>query len=200
MDARDLRQYKILSEIESGKPITQRSLAREAGIALGLTNLLIKRLVKKGYLKTSNAIRGRRLKYILTPKGIAEKARLSLAYLENTIHLYTETRDKIRDSLAKMGAIDPGSALPRRVIFYGAGEVAEIAYVALDRSLFELVGIVDDRKNGQEFFGHKIGSPAVLEQNHGACDCVIVTSFKESRQIAERLATLSIPAEKLFFL
>ena len=202
MNNQQQHTYRILSEIDSGKPVTQRSLARELGIALGLTNLLIKRLVRKGYVKTSNAFRNRRLRYILTPEGVAEKSRLFLVYLENSISLYIETRDKISSSLEKMASLGKGSDNRTRVVFYGAGEVAEIAYVALDRSLFELVGVIDDRRQGQRFLSHRISSPESLlsRDNETGFDGIVVTTFEKSSAMYNRLDELDVPWEKVFFL
>lgn len=194
--------YKILSEIEGGKLVSQRSLSRELGIALGLTNLLIKRLVNKGYVKTSSAIRGKRLQYLLTRKGIAEKSRLTIASMENTIRLYTETREKIRISLDKLVRSDDNSDSPQRIVFYGAGDVAEIAYITLNNSVFELVGVVDDHRNGQEFFGHRIGSPEDLADGarYREFDHLVVTTFRGSREIRVRLKSLKVPSQKVAFL
>ncbi len=201
LNTHDQHNYRILSRIDSGKRITQRSIARELGIALGLANLLIKRLVKKGYVKTSNAIKGKRLKYILTPRGIAERTRLSIGYLENTIRLYSETKDKIRSSLLNLARLTGEENRRQRVVFYGAGEVAEIAYIALDRSLFELVGVVDDCKQGHQFFDHVVGSPEELSCDGADCpDLVVVTTFRKSQEIANRLEGFKIPSEKIAFL
>jgi DNA-binding MarR family transcriptional regulator len=202
LNSHEHHNYRILSEIDSGKPVTQRSLAGELGIALGLTNSLVKRLVKKGYLKTGDAFRSRRLKYILTPAGVAEKSRLFLVYLENTINLYTETRDKIRSSLEEITFQDKGSDDRMRVVFYGAGDVAEIAYLALDRSRFELVGVIDDHKQGQSFLSYRISSPDsfLSGENVRDFDGIVVTTFNQSRAIDNRLSDLDVPWEKVFFL
>ncbi len=201
LNTHDQHNYRILSRIDSEKRITQRSIAGELGIALGLTNLLIKRLVKKGYVKTGKAIKGKRIRYLLTPQGIAEKTRLSIGYLENTIRLYTETKDKIRRSLLNLAGLTGEENRRQRVVFYGAGEVAEIAYIALDRSLFELVGVVDDRKQGQQFFDLVVGSPEELSWDGAGCpDLVVVTTFRKSQQIDNRLENLKIPSEQIVFL
>jgi DNA-binding MarR family transcriptional regulator len=203
MPNHDQHSYHILSEIHSGKPLSQRSLSRELGIALGLTNLLIKRLVKKGYVKTTNAIRGGRVQYLLTRRGIAEKTRLSIAYLENTIHLYTETREKIRSSLDALALSDgDGNHIRQKIIFYGAGDVAEIAYITLNDSAFDLIGVVDDHKNGQKFYGRPVASPEELGQGETlhCCDRVVVMTFRKSKDIEKRLNKLKIPKEKVSFL
>src|ERR1051325_6352873 len=94
----DAHTREILAEIERGKAVTQRSLSKRLGIALGLTNSLIRRLVNKGYVKVVN-VRPNRVKYLITPAGIAEKTRATRSYLARTLNLYTETRQHIHAGL-----------------------------------------------------------------------------------------------------
>jgi DNA-binding Lrp family transcriptional regulator len=201
MDPHDRNYYKILSEIETGKPLTQRSLSREMGIALGLTNLLIKRLAKKGLIKTPGAIRGKRLKYLLTPAGIAEKARLSVAYLENTITLYTETRERIRRSLHQIGQLGKNGENRQKIVFFGADEIAEIAYITLDTTVFDLIAVVDQARYGQKFFGCSIVPPEALISDgfSGVYDRIVVTALRNTT-IKKQLEELQIPIEKVSFL
>jgi len=115
----DVHTREILAEIERGKGVTQRSLSKRLGIALGLTNSLIRRLVNKGYVKVVN-VRPNRVKYLITPAGIAEKARATRSYLARTVHLYTETRQHIHAGL--LAATERANGNGRvRVVFYGAG-------------------------------------------------------------------------------
>ncbi|MBI4445350.1 MAG: winged helix-turn-helix transcriptional regulator [Acidobacteria bacterium] len=200
MDNHDQHYYKILSEIDAGRSVTQRLLARELGIALGLTNLLMKRLIERGFVKTKREKGRRTVKYFLTRSGATEKARLSRMYLENTLRLYTETRERIREALYRMEARD-GKIL-QRIIFFGAGDVAEIAFITLNRSRFELVGVVDDQSQGQEFLGYKIGSPddLVSLQINSGYDRIVVTTFQKVNRIKKRLSRLHIPSAKISFL
>ncbi|MBI4454597.1 MAG: winged helix-turn-helix transcriptional regulator [Acidobacteria bacterium] len=199
----DQHYRKILLAIETGEPVTQRSLSRELGIALGLANQLVKRMVEKGFIKTDGTRKGKKTKYVLTPKGVVEKTRLSTAYLENTIGAYKETREKIRQSLDQIVPLGGGAGKSRqRVVFYGAGEVAEIAYITLNDSVFELVGVVDDNKRGERFFGHLIGSPDQLadRRERNWYDRIVVTTFKKSKDIRKRIENLRIPLNKISFL
>jgi len=82
---------KVLQAIASGQRVTQRSLSTELGVALGLTNLLVRRLVGKGYVRVSK-MGTRHVRYLMTPAGWEALARATRQSLENTIHLYTETR------------------------------------------------------------------------------------------------------------
>jgi DNA-binding MarR family transcriptional regulator len=139
--------HQILQAIASGERITQRSLSSDLGVALGLTNLLIRRLVGKGYVKM--AVGTRHVRYLMTPAGWEALGRATRLSLENTIHLYTQTREQIRSSLATVSeqcAVHPSGE--KRVVFYGAGDVAEIAYISLQHTDLTLVGVVDDRRRG----------------------------------------------------
>jgi len=188
MEKDNLRDLKILDKIENGEHITQRSLSEELGIALGLTNACLNRLVKKGYVKISN-IKRNRIKYLLTPKGIAEKTKLTYYYLQYTLDFYREARSKIRlvfNDLAKSGV--------KRVIFYGVGEVGELSFLSLHESGLELIGVVDDFKKGKNFFGFPILGPERIRDFE--FDRVIITSFRSMEQISRRLQQLTI-SEKM---
>ncbi|HEY4719752.1 MAG TPA: winged helix-turn-helix transcriptional regulator, partial [Candidatus Methylomirabilis sp.] len=79
MDSQEKRELEMLTEIAEDQGVTQRALAKKLGIALGLTNLYIKRLARKGYIKIVNVKRSR-LKYLLTPRGFTEKAQLAYQF------------------------------------------------------------------------------------------------------------------------
>ncbi len=95
MDNNDLRILKILEEIENDHPPTQRDLAKKMNISLGLVNSFIKRLTQKGYFKIKN-ISKNRFRYILTPKGAAEKTRLTYEYIQSSLKFYKDARIKLR--------------------------------------------------------------------------------------------------------
>src|SRR5256712_8153017 len=98
MDQAAQRELKILTEISDGGDVTQRRLARSLGIALGLTNLYLKRLARKGYIKITT-IPPNRLKYLVTPRGIKEKTRLTYEYMSFSLLLYRQTRDRLREAI-----------------------------------------------------------------------------------------------------
>lgn len=113
-------------------------LAQKLAIALGLTNLYLKRLAREGYIKVTT-IPPNRIKYLLTPKGIAEKTRLTYAYMEYSLQLYRQTRVALRESLIPLA-----QAGHRRVVLCGTGEMAELAYLTLRELGLELAGVVDE--------------------------------------------------------
>ena len=205
MGTHDIYTRHILGEIERGRQPTQRALSAELGIALGLTNLLIRRIVKKGWVKAVN-VTPKRARYLITPTGIAEKARITGAYFDNTIRLYTETRERIRESLAALSSEWPSEHLAedgsKRIVFYGAGEVAEIAFIGLQRTDLRLVGVVDDGPR-DEFFGLPVHSSAMLRANEVAGQRfgrLVVMSLRRADQIGERLEGLGVPRERVSWL
>ncbi len=81
MRVEDHRNLQALEAIAEDSRITQRTLSSRLGIALGLTNIYLRRLVRKGYIKCVN-VQSNRLRYLLTPKGIAEKTRLTYEFMQ----------------------------------------------------------------------------------------------------------------------
>lgn len=170
-------------------------------MALGLTNLLIKRLVSKGYVQVSR-LRPRHVRYLLTADGQQALSEMTRISLQNTVSLYTDTRDRIRVGLERLVAeARSEGGLPVRVVFYGLGDVAEIAYVSLQSSHLTLVGAVDDFKRGI-FFGLPIANPAMLTDSTGvfAGARVIVTTVRRSEDIRNRLRVLGVAPSRVFII
>src|SRR5262245_24628956 len=94
----ELRDLEVLEAVAEDQLITQRGLAARLGIALGLTNLYMRRLVRKGLIKCVN-VQSNRLRYLITPRGIAEKSRLTFEYMEYSLFLYRQVRGHLRDAL-----------------------------------------------------------------------------------------------------
>jgi hypothetical protein len=193
---------QILQAIASGGRVTQRTLASDLGVALGLTNLLIRRLVGKGYVRMGG-IGTRHVRYLMTPAGWEALGRATRLSLENTVHLYTQTREQIRATLSTVSercAVD--AAGQKRVVFYGAGDVAEIAYVSLQRTDLTLVGVVDDRRRGR-FFDVQICGPECLSADalgDVSYSHVIVASIRHAEAIQARINEKGIPAGRVFCL
>src|SRR5213594_3969479 len=98
MDIEAHRDLKLLEAVEEDSRVTQRTLATKLGIALGLTNLYLKRLVRKGYIKCVN-VNPTRILYLITPQGIAEKTRLTYLFVDDSLQMYKEVRMHLRRSL-----------------------------------------------------------------------------------------------------
>ena len=97
------REMMMLEEIEHDPDVSQASLATQLGVAVGTVNWHIKRLIAKGYVKVKRAER-RKLRYIITPEGIAFRARLTIDYIEQSMLLYRHTRQRVRDLLVEVRA------------------------------------------------------------------------------------------------
>ena len=95
------RQLRILEALEKNPETTQASLATQLGVAVGSVNWYLKRLIRKGYVKVTKMER-RRLKYFVTPQGLALKARLTSEYMQYSLRVYRELRQAARETLAQM--------------------------------------------------------------------------------------------------
>jgi DNA-binding MarR family transcriptional regulator len=192
MDNEAHRTYRILEEVSENQSLTQRKLSQKLGMALGLTNLYLKRLVKKGYIMVDTMPRNRII-YNLTPKGIAEKSTLTYEYMKYSFNFYKDLRSNLKKVFL---AIEKEEA--KRIVFYGAGEIAEIAYLSLQETRLDLVEIVDDFKVGKNFFGKEVKPAAFI--NDTTYDRVIVTSLASKEKIHEKACKLGVAEEKLILM
>ena len=115
----DLAALRVLEEIERKPDSTQREISRSVGVSLGLTNLLIKKMAKKAWIKIKS-VPGRRVLYALTPKGIAEKIRKTRDFVRLSFRYYADMRNMLIDRIRASGIPQP------RVADVGAGELGEI--------------------------------------------------------------------------
>jgi len=187
MDPKDIRTLKILEKVENNQSTSQRDLASELNISLGLVNSFIKRLVKKGFVKIAT-IPKRRIKYIITPRGAAEKSRLTYLYIQQSYHFYKEARKKLRNLYAELEY--QGIA---NLVFYGAGDLAEIAYISLQQTSMKLIAIIDDEKTDIRFMKIPVMDPAHLDTI--SFDRIIVTAVNSRSAILKRLAQRGIPPD-----
>jgi DNA-binding MarR family transcriptional regulator len=170
----ELRTLRVIEEIEKDFSVTQRDLSKRIGIALGMTNLVLKNLSQKGYIKV-RAIRPKRLAYYITPKGFSEKTRLAYRYMQRTIAYYRQGRETIKRNiiqLKKTGA--------RKVVLYKANEVAEIVYLTLQEQGLELLGIIDSEKHGGNWFSYQILKEEEIDTLE--FDVVILADFEENKK------------------
>jgi DNA-binding MarR family transcriptional regulator len=129
------RELTLLDQIERDPDVTQASLASMLGVAVGTVNWHLKRLVAKGYVKVKRAQR-RKLRYIITPEGLALRARLTVNYIETSMQLYRKTRERVG------GLLDEARAAGyNRVRIMGEGDIAEICRLTC---LEQNIQVVDD--------------------------------------------------------
>ena len=189
MDPKDIRTLKILEKVEDERPPSQRDIAKELNVSLGLVNSFIKRLAKKGYFKITT-IPKNRIKYILTPKGAAEKSRLTYLYIQHSYNFYKDARQKLRDLFS-----DLESQGVKRIVFYGANDLAEVAYLSLQETLIEFVAIVDELKQGKKFMGYRIEDPFKLESKQ--FDKILITAINNRELLVEKLSNNETALDKV---
>ena len=114
------RELALLEHIESNPDVTQASLATQLGVAVGTVNWHIKRLIEKGYIKIKRAER-KKLRYIITPEGIAMRTLLTVDYIEQQFLLYRNTRQRVREHLEQIK-----NAGYEQVSILGEGDLADI--------------------------------------------------------------------------
>ncbi len=179
----------LLDEISKGNPLTQRDLSDRLGIALGLINSYLKNLISKGFI-TVTAIPRKRYVYYLTPKGFAEKTRLTYHHLQNFTNLYKVARKAFKTIFHKLEKDGI-----KRVIFCGVDEVAEIAYLSLREVSIKLIAIMDDEKSGERFFEYKVSPMNII--NRFPKEPIIITKFR-GEEIYKRLVDMGINKERIF--
>ncbi len=167
MDKEDIHILRLMGEIERDGTPSQRELSTRLNLSLGLVNTFIKRLVNKGYFKVKTLPRNR-VKYFLTPKGLARKSRLTVEYLRYSVSFYKEIKNLLLDKFEAME-----KARRRAILFFGAGEVAELAYLYLQLTGIRLAGIIDEERAGGDFFDFKVEGLARLAR--GDWDAVLLT-------------------------
>jgi DNA-binding MarR family transcriptional regulator len=192
MDHQDLRTLQLLEEIEKDHAPSQRDLARKLNVSLGLVNSFMKRFANKGYFKITT-IPKNRVKYILTPKGAAEKTRLTYEYIQYSVQFYRSARRKLRKLFKDLVAqgVD-------RIVFYGATEFAEIAHICLQETPIEMVAVVDDKKIGEKYFRGVVTDPARLESL--SFDTIFITTVGSREDVLERILKRGISRNKVIML
>ncbi len=132
----ELRELSLLEQIESDPNVNQSALAVQLGVAVGTVNWHLKRLIAKGAVKVSRAER-KKLRYIITPEGLALRARLAVDFVERSFSVYRRTRQRVKDhvSIIRHAGFD-------RVRIVGSGDVADICKLTC---LEQGISVVNDK-------------------------------------------------------
>lgn len=171
----------VLHAVDADSAVTQRRLAHDLGIALGLTNAYLKRCVRKGLVKVSQAPPNRYL-YYLTPKGFAEKSRLTGEYLRHSLHFFRVARGQC-DALLRH--CDHNGW--HRVALYGAGELAEIATLAAADIAGDvnLVTVIDPAHPEPAFAGLPVTAGLARAADF---DAVLLTDMQDAQASFKKLS------------
>lgn len=177
----------MLNAIQSGETFTQRSLASRLGVALGLTNSLLKRCVRKGLVK-AKVVPASRYVYFLTPKGFAEKSRLVSEYLATSLSFFREAREQYHDVFVEIKHRGLG-----KVAVYGTGELAEIAILSSQIAEAQPACVLAPGSNLPHFCG-----VSVLTDLDGARDLdAVVIAVSDAPQEAYDMLIKALPGVKI---
>ena len=191
MDVDARRELKVLQAISENGHTTQRGLASHVGIALGLTNLYLKRLIRKGYVKCST-MPSNRVRYLITPKGIAQKTRLTFEFMEYSLSVFREGRNHLKVMLAPFAR-----QTAARIALFGTGEAAELAFLVLRELNIEPVAVFD-ASGGGSFLGTLVRP--IEEVAAVPFDALIVAAFSDPAAQTADLLNCGIPRERLILL
>jgi DNA-binding MarR family transcriptional regulator len=164
----------LLESVERGGAQSQRRLASELGVALGLVNAYLRRCITKGLVKVSEAP-ARRYAYYLTPHGFAEKSRLTVEYLSYSFSLFRRAKTDYSATLA--AARERGFT---RIAILGVSDLAEIAAICALDSGITIVAAVDAQSELVRFAGVPVVKS--LDEVAGAVDAVLLTDIKATRE------------------
>jgi DNA-binding MarR family transcriptional regulator len=191
VDVEARRNLEALEAISEDDSITQRTLSTQLGIALGLTNIYLKRLIRKGFVKCVN-VQSNRLRYLVTPKGIAEKTRLTYEFMQYSLSLYGQVRHHLQ------AVLEPCVHENRmRVAVYGTGEAAELAYLSITELGLELVAVFDGAA-GARFLGRPV--QAIEEHGQVEFDLLLIATLEHPEPIVQRLLALGVDHDRMIAL
>jgi len=180
-DPDNARTLEILDIVQRNEQISQRHLASQLGVALGLANSYLKRCIKKGWVKVQQAPANRYL-YYLTPTGFTEKSRLTAEYLSTSLSFYREAGEscsKLFDQCERNGW--------QRLLLCGVSDLAEIATLrALERKV-QIVGYYDPERGREQYLGKKVWRNLRDVAAHDAC---LLTEIAQPRLRLDELIAL----------
>jgi hypothetical protein len=192
---REMRELSLLQELEKDPVISQRELSHRFGMALGVTNSCLRNMALKGWIRIRDASH-HRTGYFITPKGADEKNRLLLKMAAYNVRHYSHLKSLMVGLL-----LDLQRENIRRLVFYGVSEEMEVAFVTLNETGVELVGIVEDedKRPAKRVLGHEVKKVNDVFGLHP--DGILVTSFADAeRRVAQLEEILGGEKIKVFTL
>ena len=169
----------LLESVERDGAQSQRKLASDLGIALGLVNAYLRRCVKKGLLKIGQAP-ARRYAYYLTPHGFAEKSRLTVEYLSSSFSFFRRAREDCSSVLQAAHARGWN-----RVALIGVSDLAEIAMLCALEQGITIVAVVDANCEKTPFVGTSVVKSIAAVS--GGCDALVVTDLQATRESVQSM-------------
>ena len=174
----------LLNAVGEDSAVTQRSVSKQLGIALGLANTYLKRCIKKGLIKVNQAP-ANRFAYYLTPKGFAEKSRLTAEYLSISFNFFREARNQCKEIYQTCEQNNL-----RRILFCGCSDLTEIAILCAKEFSVELIGIADPKFGDAQFSGLAVFKDF---ENLGKIDAVVITDLETPQKTFDAISKLIAP-------
>ena len=168
----------LLNAVDESSSVTQRAVAKELGIALGLVNTYLKRCVKKGLIKVSQ-VPANRYAYYLTPKGFSEKARLTGEYLSQGFQLFRLSRSQIVEIME-----DCENQGLKKIVLVGATDITEIAILCAQEFDLGISGILVDNDQEAEFGSIRVVNDILELEDF---DAIILTSLDQGSLYIKKL-------------
>ena len=165
----------LLTSVENDGSQSQRRIAAELGVALGLVNAYLKRSVRKGLVKVGQAP-ARRYAYYLTPQGFSEKSRLTIEYLSSSFSLFRKAKDDYSRVFSRAHALGF-----KQIVLAGKSDLCEIAILCSVDSTITIVAVVDPADDTSRFLG--ISVVASYADVAGAFDGVVVTDLRQAKSV-----------------
>jgi len=177
----------LLNVVHANSDVSQRSMAKELGIALGLANHYLKRCIKKGYIKAKQAP-ANRYAYYLTPKGFSEKSQLTAQYLTMSFDFFRHARTHCTD------VFDFCMARKwRRIGLVGASDLGEIAVLCARDHDIEFVGVIDVTAKESTFAGLPLVNHV---QELGEVDAYVIVDLTTPQDTFDELA-IHVPEDQI---
>ncbi len=193
MDSESEITLGLLNAVEENDKMTQRSMAMELGIALGLANAYLKRCVKKGYIKVRQIPRNR-YAYYLTPKGFAAKSRLTAEYLSQSFKFFRLARAECEDLFAL--ATERGW---KTIALFGVSDLGEIATLCAREYSLTLAGFIDAEAEADYYAGLRVYRDLSDMNDMGGVDAVIITDLRNPQE-SFAAACDALPPERVLTL
>jgi len=189
-DSKSFKELRLLQELEETPGITQRDLSQKLGIALGLTNTMLRNLAKKGFIRASQA-GWKRWLYAITPEGFSRKLRLTVTYVLRVLDDYGKVRLVLQQELAPL-ALHQES----RIALYGTGDFAELVFLGLkDIGIKEIDIYSPNFLTSPRFLGMAVRNSDLLQ--HGYYDKVVIAVLTEPEGAVRTLKKQGLPSEEL---
>tara|TARA_B100001142_G_scaffold309010_1_gene341084 strand:+ start:175 stop:900 length:726 start_codon:yes stop_codon:yes gene_type:complete len=180
----------LLNMVQGNSAMSQRSMAGDLGIALGLANSYLKRCVKKGLIKVSQAPANRYV-YYLTPNGFAEKSRLTAEFLSESFNLFRRARFESAELFSRCQ-----SQKWLRIALYGTGDLAEIMVLSAKDYPIEVVYIIDNDSKEKEF----ANIPIINQMpDSKEIDAIVICSINGSQAAYDNACRKLSPEKVLVF-